>query len=577
MKMTQKQTLFVKGDVVSFIFNNLNYEATMTRTHYSSYKVYMLKNVKLIDGGNQMERATIKSSLITNIKKIHDEHAGEDIIINIQHDEPIEPEQQNEEPEQQNEQPIDESIDEPIEPEQQNEQPINEPIEPEQQNEELESNISQSHIYSSNLHDKIEKFLNMNSYCREPLKKIILNMLEKYNTLTGDSIERHNFGNRPSKLNDIPDYNQMNEDTLYEILENNNEKTIIEQLGGDVQLGKKVQACIIMWISLYIYRMPVLYILKDSETERQQLGKYIDGTDELSFNYQFIKLFFEEYLDLRKEFKKYQLPYFQKFDYRNIAYYHTEDAYDLRHIDCCLMNCNQLEKFDNKFNEYVCTNKQLVNITVIVDEGKVKASKSSKNDRCKADKLLRNICKKCRYVLLLSDTTTITKQPDISDKSDDSDEQIQHSNNEGSGDILYKSRLLYKYRVESKYVCDRNKVVRDFKTKQISFDEAKLKIKQMQNNTLKEDNCINLRRIIPIFSPLKNEIKEIKSNSIEFKTEYDERNSIMRQYKDDQITYEDAYTKIEIIRDTIKSKTTQPTRQHKYFKIDHNKDLFTDV
>ena len=69
MNMTQKQTLFVKGDIVSFIFNNLNYEATMTRTHYSSYKVYMLKNVKLIDGGNQMERATIKSSFITNIKK----------------------------------------------------------------------------------------------------------------------------------------------------------------------------------------------------------------------------------------------------------------------------------------------------------------------------------------------------------------------------------------------------------------------------------------------------------------------------------------------------------------------------
>ena len=177
---------------------------------------------------------------------------------------------------------------------------------------------------------------------------------------------------------------------------------------------------------------------------------------------------------------------------------------------------------------------------------------------------------------MLSDTTTITKQPDISDKSDDSDEQIQPSNNEGSGDILYKSRLLYKYRVESKYVCDRNTIIRDFKTKQISF-EAKLKIKQMQKITLKEDNCYNLRRIIPIFSPLKKEIKELKSNSIEFKTEYDERNSIIRQYKDDQITYEDAYTKLEIIRDTIKSKTTQPIRQHKYFKIDHSKDLFTDV
>ena len=122
------------------------------------------------------------------------------------------------------------------------------------------------------------------------------------------------------------------------------------------------------------------------------------------------------------------------------------------------MNCNQLEKFDNKFNEYVCTNKQLVNITVVVDEGKVKASKSSKNDRCKTDKILSNICKKCRYVLLLSDTTTITKQLD---KYDESDEQIQPSNNEGSEDITYKSRLVYKYHVESKYVCNRNKIIRN--------------------------------------------------------------------------------------------------------------------
>ena len=51
----------------------------------------------------------------------------------------------------------------------------------------------------------------------------------------------------------------------------------------------------------------------------------------------------------------------------------------------------------------------------------------------------------------------------------------------------------------------------------------------------------------------------------------------MQQYKDDQLTYEDAYTKLEIIRNTIKAKPTQPTRQQKYFKIDHSKDLFTDV
>lgn len=37
----------------------------------------------------------------------------------------------------------------------------------------------------------------------------------------------------------------MNENMLHEILENNNEKAIIENLGGNVQLGKSIHVCII--------------------------------------------------------------------------------------------------------------------------------------------------------------------------------------------------------------------------------------------------------------------------------------------------------------------------------------------
>ena len=94
--------------------------------------------------------------------------------------------------------------------------------------------------------------------------------------------------------------------------------------------------------------MPVLYILKDSDTERQQLEKYINGVDEFSFNYQFIKIFFEEYLELKEHFKQNHLPNIRKIDDRDIAYYHTIDAYDTNHIDCCLMNFKQLEKFDKQ-------------------------------------------------------------------------------------------------------------------------------------------------------------------------------------------------------------------------------------
>ena len=64
-----------------FVYNSLNYEATMSRNHYSSYKDYMLKNVKWMNAPNQMERATIKSIFITNIKKIHDDHIDENMLV----------------------------------------------------------------------------------------------------------------------------------------------------------------------------------------------------------------------------------------------------------------------------------------------------------------------------------------------------------------------------------------------------------------------------------------------------------------------------------------------------------------
>lgn len=566
MKMTQKQTLFVKGDVVCFVFNDLNYEATMTRTHYSSYKVYMLKNVKLMNGGNQMERANIKSSFITNIKKIHDDHTGEDIIMNVQPEEPIEEptyEQPKDEPEQPEHQNV-EQIKEPA-------QPKYEPEQLEQPNEQPDTNISDSPTHDSNVHEKIEKFLNISSNYREPLQNIIINMLDKYKTLNGYGIERHNFCNRPSKLNNIPEYYQMNEATLHEILENNTEKAIIEELGGNVQLGKMVHVCIIMWISLYIYKTPVLYISKNLESDTQ-LKQYINGVDEFSFNYQFIKIFFEDYLDLKEDFKKFKLPYFRKIEDMDIAYYHSKNAYNINNIDYCSMNYKQLSKIDQKFNEYLCINKELVDILVIVDDKKVKPSTSPAGDRCKTDNLLGNIYKKCRHVLFLSDTTTTTKQPDKSD------EQIQPAVNDGSAEIAYKCKLLKKCPVESIHVCDKNRIIREYAIKHISFDEAKLKIKQIQTNELIENKCYILRKIIPEFCSLKNDKQKLKSNIIINKSEYDEKISIIQQYKDGIITYKDAHSKLEILRDTIKAKAKQPTRQKtKYYRLDHSEDLFTDV
>lgn len=43
------------------------------------------------------------------------------------------------------------------------------------------------------MHDRIEKFLNITRYVREPLQNINRHIIDKYKCFNGDSIERHNF------------------------------------------------------------------------------------------------------------------------------------------------------------------------------------------------------------------------------------------------------------------------------------------------------------------------------------------------------------------------------------------------
>ena len=45
--MNHKQVFLVKGDDVCCVFNSLNYEAPMRRTHDSSYKVHMLNQMQI--------------------------------------------------------------------------------------------------------------------------------------------------------------------------------------------------------------------------------------------------------------------------------------------------------------------------------------------------------------------------------------------------------------------------------------------------------------------------------------------------------------------------------------------------
>ena len=116
---------------------------------------------------------------------------------------------------------------------------------------------------------KIQRFYELKpEVFKSSVERIINKMKENSIYMNGESIERHNFGEKPVKLKYIPlDINSSNFETeLLNALDTNEieqiDNSIIELLWGDIQLGKRIQACIIMWISVYILKRPVLYIFR---------------------------------------------------------------------------------------------------------------------------------------------------------------------------------------------------------------------------------------------------------------------------------------------------------------------------
>lgn len=91
------------------------------------------------------------------------------------------------------------------------------------------------------LQDKIDTFFKKNEIFKKPLDKIINIMLNKCKYINGESLERHNWGNNPIKLKDIPKHINLpsfEEDLLNALNLEDNEKSIVELLWGDIQLGK---------------------------------------------------------------------------------------------------------------------------------------------------------------------------------------------------------------------------------------------------------------------------------------------------------------------------------------------------
>lgn len=297
------------------------------------------------------------------------------------------------------------------------------------------------------LQDKINTFFKKrHEIFKKPLEKIINSMLNKCKYINGESLERHNWGNDPIKLKHIPKNihsPSFEEDLLNSLNLEDNEKSIVELLWGDIQLGKRVQACIIMWISVYILKRPVLYIFRNLRIDQRQLQDDITGRDHYNFNIQFIKNLFKEFNnELQEEFEETNIEYWNDYTLPELRDINSNDiisklsnreAINPNDIFCCLMNHKQLAKINSKFSEYIYYSQELVNITVLVDESDLMCPTSSndrtndndKKDSTECEILLAKIYKKVKYALhitgtahslLYNVTTRLTDQTDIQSK-----------------------------------------------------------------------------------------------------------------------------------------------------------------
>jgi hypothetical protein len=276
------------------------------------------------------------------------------------------------------------------------------------------------------LHSKIAIFYNhYNANFKPILEAIINNMLKICEYTNGETLYRHNWGGKPVKLKNIPsDINSKNfDEELLQALDcDENEKAIIELLWGDVQLGKRVQACIIMWFSVYILERPVIYIFRNLGIDRDQLQADIEGVDDYSFNIQHIRNIVDKFNDLLNEhlgdnyneyWHKLKLPPINDLRINNnMNKLSNKNSIRSSDIYGALMNDVSLDEINKKLSEYIAHNNELVNVTLLIDEGDLvtpTASNDASNnkdcsDTTKYEKLLAIISKKVKYSLKITGT-----------------------------------------------------------------------------------------------------------------------------------------------------------------------------
>ena len=289
-----------------------------------------------------------------------------------------------------------------------------------------ECSVGKTTIHSKEyLENRIKIFLEKNPHSREALETIIKKMMDDCRYQNGESLEKHNWNNEPKKLKNIPKNKEDIdfEKKLLEALRQNDfdgiAKYISEICWGDVQSGKTIHACIIMWVSVFILKRPVLYIFRNIGIDKDNLQDDIRLEKEYSFNVKYIKNFFDK---MNKEFiAKYGTEEYKDYKLPDLIDINSNGVIDkLSHknnmkstdIYCCLANEAQLERIDKEFSKYISNCDELVNITLLVDEAdlmtptarndRIATKKNETNTAC--ERLLSTIYQKVTYSLKITGT-----------------------------------------------------------------------------------------------------------------------------------------------------------------------------
>ena len=270
--------------------------------------------------------------------------------------------------------------------------------------------------------------------CKKPLDKIITKMLDESKYIDGSTLiydennkfdkeHYHNWDCNPSEINEIKnnennennEYNEDNDNKLTTMLGNFSLPNI-ECIKGDVQLGKRVHACIIMWMSIYIYERPVLYLFRNVKIDKEQLQDDIDGTESWNFNIEWIKDKFNNSIEneTNKKYFEYRLPSLTDIKDKKVANKLSDKEYlsNPKMIYMALMNPTDLETLNKKFYEYILEYFKKVNITLIIDESDLLSptaensnnvsEKDTKNS--KSEKLIARLVNKVAHTIHITGT-----------------------------------------------------------------------------------------------------------------------------------------------------------------------------